>query len=158
MHCPISIHALREEGDLCLHAGNDSLRISIHALREEGDRTWSGWFPAGSYFYPRPPRGGRRPCKLSPQPGRQFLSTPSARRATKHGGARWCSGSHFYPRPPRGGRRMPVSVACGSLLFLSTPSARRATLSFRSRCNSSFKFLSTPSARRATRCLWNNRR
>ena len=34
--------------------------ISIHALREEGD----GSSPAGSacmdYFYPRPPRGGRR--------------------------------------------------------------------------------------------------
>ena len=34
----ISIHALREEGDQnVLNAQNDSLRISIHALREEGD-------------------------------------------------------------------------------------------------------------------------
>ena len=33
----ISIHALREEGDV--HAGNQRVRhtISIHALREEGD-------------------------------------------------------------------------------------------------------------------------
>ena len=33
--------------------------ISIHALREEGDSTASpGWY-GGTYFYPRPPRGGR---------------------------------------------------------------------------------------------------
>ena len=44
MHSPtspeqaISIHALREEGDLCfIHARIQSLTISIHALREEGD-------------------------------------------------------------------------------------------------------------------------
>ena len=35
---PISIHALREEGD-CLRRGTKPLvEISIHALREEGDR------------------------------------------------------------------------------------------------------------------------
>ena len=34
-------------------------RISIHALREEGDICHSGCPPDGSYFYPRPPRGGR---------------------------------------------------------------------------------------------------
>ena len=35
----ISIHALREEGDLVLCAiGVSSENISIHALREEGDR------------------------------------------------------------------------------------------------------------------------
>ena len=34
----ISIHALREEGDLPFFAKPDDLiRISIHALREEGD-------------------------------------------------------------------------------------------------------------------------
>ena len=37
----ISIHALREEGDLdaLLHA--DGGHISIHALREEGDSSWT---------------------------------------------------------------------------------------------------------------------
>ena len=36
----------------------------------------------GAYFYPRPPRGGRRSAAgLEGQAGR-FLSTPSARRAT----------------------------------------------------------------------------
>ncbi len=33
----ISIHALREEGDVIWHTETDSSIISIHALREEGD-------------------------------------------------------------------------------------------------------------------------
>ena len=33
----ISIHALREEGDLCPRCGERMPDISIHALREEGD-------------------------------------------------------------------------------------------------------------------------
>ena len=34
----ISIHALREEGDLCVgKSGEEAGKISIHALREEGD-------------------------------------------------------------------------------------------------------------------------
>ena len=78
-------------------------------------------------FYPRPPRGGRRGCGLDHQLVQQFLSTPSARRATtvpkddfkaiqisihalREEGDRCpvvairCS-IDFYPRPPRGGRR-----------------------------------------------------
>ena len=35
--------------------------ISIHALREEGDWSSDISLPSGiAYFYPRPPRGGRR--------------------------------------------------------------------------------------------------
>ena len=78
------------------------------------------------YFYPRPPRGGRQKARTTAISIPQFLSTPSARRAT------W-----------------PVSLICPVMLFLSTPSARRAT----SRPFPSFglcPFLSTPSARRAT--------
>ena len=33
--------------------------ISIHALREEGDLSFSMTFPTAPDFYPRPPRGGR---------------------------------------------------------------------------------------------------
>ena len=59
-----------------------SPRISIHALREEGDRG-EGLYIEGTYdFYPRPPRGGRRPAHSSNTLPVQFLSTPSARRAT----------------------------------------------------------------------------
>ena len=105
-HLAISIHALREEGDLrqpgCAgHSGP----ISIHALREEGDR----FFGRLRRFF------------------KQFLSTPSARRATlsfqpnfvlekisihalrEEGDAAsfpaWYADCNFYPRPPRGGRR-----------------------------------------------------
>ena len=34
--------------------------ISIHALREEGDPALLIWDTMNFYFYPRPPRGGRR--------------------------------------------------------------------------------------------------
>ena len=57
----ISIHALREEGDeVVSRCGIKSIVISIHALREEGDRVRV----AGEF------------------PRQEFLSTPSARRAT----------------------------------------------------------------------------
>ncbi len=81
-NCAISIHALCEEGDgvqqSCPLVGG----ISIHALCEEGDPTRR---PSGSrtgYFYPRPLRGGRHPSLGKAIEQAQFLSTPSARRAT----------------------------------------------------------------------------
>ena len=78
----ISIHALREEGDAYRRCSWLPAAISIHALREEGD---------GSLSF------GRDQEKL-------FLSTPSARRATR-GCPLWISPTiYFYPRPPRGGR------------------------------------------------------
>ena len=102
----ISIHALREEGDR--HCPRPRLVevISIHALREEGDFWWAD----------------------VPRICIEFLSTPSARRATRHklkavrpskisihalreeGDPSVAVTSHspswdFYPRPPRGGRQ-----------------------------------------------------
>ena len=122
----ISIHALREEGDLRQRDGRATDYISIHALREEGDTSLSSSTPFSSNFYPRPPRGGR-PVEVGGSLGaEQFLSTPSARRAT------WI-----------------VGTMATTTRFLSTPSARRATLSF-SRSSARQRFLSTPSARRAT--------
>ena len=81
-------------------------RISIHALREEGDWPMAlmparalHFYPRpprggrraltplstspGIYFYPRPPRGGRRCRVIWVQSLLEFLSTPSARRATR---------------------------------------------------------------------------
>ena len=105
-YIPISIHALREEGDL---PGGflpvSASLISIHALREEGDQSYCPSGRTCRYFYPRPPRGGRRaPCACPHGRGgisihalreegdlirsllgivtQTFLSTPSARRAT----------------------------------------------------------------------------
>ena len=58
-----------------------------------------------SYFYPRPPRGGRQK-RLEKQPKTQeFLSTPSARRATRPVLPVAGRSMYFYPRPPRGGRQ-----------------------------------------------------
>ena len=80
--------------------------ISIHALREEGDGKAMCFKQIVSYFYPRPPRGGRHGVYLqNPSNAPVFLSTPSARRATR--------------ALPLSGDAVPV--------FLSTPSARRAT-------------------------------
>ena len=57
---PISIHALREEGDyLFSKSPKYSSIISIHALREEGDGKRAGQSSSLKNFYPRPPRGGR---------------------------------------------------------------------------------------------------
>ena len=125
------------------------------------------------YFYPRPPRGGRPGCggeltvnvNISIHALREegdgppvkprnlltsFLSTPSARRATKspfaalrhlvisihalrEEGDGCRNGGHelahnFYPRPPRGGRPSAPLRPRSSGKFLSTLSARRATL------------------------------
>ena len=168
----ISIHALREEGDIEEFAkfildkkflSTPSARratdlnfcrfcffsISIHALREEGDASLSRPTMLISYFYPRPPRGGR--LKLFGK----------------------CQNKvNFYPRPPRGGRHRGQQARGVTNVFLSTPSARRATQqdvevgchvgisihALREEGDASrfplvrpaSLFLSTPSARRAT--------
>ena len=125
----ISIHALREEGDAGRSRFPTEMSISIHALREEGDGGKDNIILNLRNFYPRPPRGGRLKPMIESQVRTQFLSTPSARRATNGWREIWASRSHFYPRPPRGGRRC---GNCGQAIkweFLSTPSARRATIS-----------------------------
>ncbi len=57
--------------------------ISIHALREEGDGLAGGGLGGTNNFYPRPPRGGRRKGHVLQADRVIFLSTPSARRATR---------------------------------------------------------------------------
>ena len=81
----------------------------------------------------------------------QFLSTPSARRATfsPKQKQRFCK--YFYPRPPRGGRLLSSALGKYPRQFLSTPSARRATTAWMEQTDAEI-FLSTPSARRATCC------
>ena len=104
-----------------------------------------------SYFYPRPPRGGRRFSGFLLRCQRIFLSTPSARRATLS----------------------VLDTSVTATVFLSTPSARRATNTngclvskigisihalreegdpaWERQKQPRYLFLSTPSARRATR-------
>ena len=147
----ISIHALREEGDLSPCAAlllrleflsTPSARratfqhryqervtlISIHALREEGDALDYAAKIKHAQFLSTP--SARRATFV---PSRllwehfEFLSTPSARRATGFG-AQTPSGVYdFYPRPPRGGRQDSETNGFRIIKFLSTPSARRAT-------------------------------
>ena len=78
----ISIHALREEGDRRKCCFKCVSGISIHALREEGDSRAARRPCRLSDFYPRPPRGGRLLLFSFQKGDKEFLSTPSARRAT----------------------------------------------------------------------------
>ena len=78
----ISIHALREEGDArCCNCC--IMPVYFYPRPPRGGRH-QGWKNALCQidFYPRPPRGGRRPAPARPRRTAQFLSTPSARRAT----------------------------------------------------------------------------
>ena len=146
----ISIHALREEGDyipenifyrLAIFLSTPSARratssgrparfpvnISIHALREEGDTSWTTTRSLCINFYPRPPRGGRLQSGIEYNAQIEFLSTPSARRATCHFRSipHWRNISIHALREEGDacvGRRDQVTHQ-----FLSTPSARRAT-------------------------------
>ena len=106
VHCGggISIHALCEEGDAKDVSPFLHPLISIHALCEEGDRRMPDLLLVQGDFYPRPLRGGRPDTVNAAMQPFKFLSTPSARRATRE------------PTP-----------RTEAMQFLSTPSARRAT-------------------------------
>ena len=169
----ISIHALREEGDV---EAKDvyfykSKFLSTPSARRATGRTASHGHDAGSYFYPRPPRGGRQGALLNnlqlvaisihalreegdrrhPWPtfiGWYFYPRPP-RGGRRHSGAVLRGDTDFYPRPPRGGRPFSQVFVRWVVVFLSTPSARRATW-LGNAVLQSRGFLSTPSARRAT--------
>ena len=104
-YCIISIHALREEGDWWPHPPSRRCQISIHALREEGD--------ARNYI-----------CRRFLF---QFLSTPSARRATACAAhISWQRSISIHALREEGDLPL-VEAFLGADGFLSTPSARRAT-------------------------------
>ena len=215
----ISIHALREEGDPQNPA---SAASALSFLSTPSARRATGTFLFSLYhtlhFYPRPPRGGRPPFPPQKHLGidisihalreegdllrsllkcwsMQFLSTPSARRATTgcHGLDRG-RGISIHALREEGdlgdllslclqhisihalreeGDKCTVSPMEMTNKFLSTPSARRATcrVFLRQRLHNAIsihalreegdaarccraaaaaQFLSTPSARRAT--------
>ena len=110
--CRISIHALRKEGDrfarrACPKAPyfyprppqGGRLRDYLLAGLKQSDfyprppqggrrHTHRRIFPRCCHFYPRPPQGGRLYAAKLWVYDREFLSTPSARRATRGHG--WC--------------------------------------------------------------------
>ena len=102
-----------------------------------------------AYFYPRPPRGGRRLAGDALRVLGIFLSTPSARRATTRARIRRRTITNFYPRPPRGGRHKLAGMVEIEEDFYPRP-PRGGRLRCRATSDSSARFLSTPSARRAT--------
>ena len=147
----ISIHALREEGD----PPEERLRlvqfsISIHALREEGDGKRSRAGAARRNFYPRPPRGGRLQQARKRREAEEFLSTPSARRATSIIPPGAFSHKNFYPRPPRGGRLVDL-ILFDIIHLISIHALREEGDKHTGKHLQHYqRFLSTPSARRAT--------
>ena len=102
------------------------------------------------YFYPRPPRGGRHEYLGAANITVQFLSTPSARRATDPRVLLQRARTISIHALREEGDHVAQPSQLANLLFLSTPSARRAT-QVKQRTPGRDGFLSTPSARRATK-------
>ena len=170
----ISTHALREEGDPGLRCCPRQGCISTHALREEGDPLQRRRHTVPRYFYPRPPRGGRRddkstedrPIKISTHALREEGDARSSLTPLPTG--------NFYPRPPRGGRRRgghgehplhdisphALREACNPSIMRYTSISRISTHALREEGDAvqgdaaayTGTFLPTPSARRATPC------
>ena len=118
--------------------------ISIHALREEGDSSHPRFAAGAVYFYPRPPRGGRRggrrgnplPESISIHALREEgdSACPKSSRSVKmisiHAlreegdpsqSTLMASSANFYPRPPRGGRLEITGVDAWYLNFYPRP-------------------------------------
>ena len=156
----------------CCQSLTLQLLISIHALREEGDLCSPHLLEILEDFYPRPPRGGRLSVPSNALRLSIFLSTPSARRATWPTLRIWKAACISIHALREEGDDSGVVDFVQFFKFLSTPSARRATgapLLYRPSntisihalreegdytgapvTNKVTAFLSTPSARRAT--------
>ena len=112
-------------------AGSPKTRTGFRFLSTPSARratsTPSASGSATAYFYPRPPRGGRRNLHLRQRNGRHISIHALREEGDRRG--RLCMGTsgYFYPRPPRGGRQIGSRSLTRADLFLSTPSARRAT-------------------------------
>ena len=102
----ISIHALREEGDTENADEEDKEEfISIHALREEGDSMPATTRARSTYFYPRPPRGGRPVLHRLLSRGVNISIHALREEGDLRQHRAGCCQRYFYPRPPRGGRQ-----------------------------------------------------
>ena len=102
--------------------------ISIHALRVEGDEWSRATRAAGSYFYPRPPGGGRPYSADQRSIACVVISIHALRvEGDKNMGSAWKLKKYFYPRPPGEGRLFNSFDIFFVVVFLSTPSGWRAT-------------------------------
>ena len=169
----ISIHALREEGDLlpCSIPFHINLFLSTPSARRATSgavtiAAVAGFLstpsarratlynldprPGRMDFYPRPPRGGRRAVL----PGAELPRRISIHALREEGDmavrAGCCCSTYFYPRPPRGGRLQRARQR-PARFFISIHALREeGDLLDRWEEYSLETFLSTPSARRAT--------
>ena len=82
----------------------DYFTISIHALCEEGDTAATLTLKAQIAFLSTPSARRATRYGVSLAAVIEFLSTPSARRATPCPLGRGSIAGYFYPRPLRGGR------------------------------------------------------
>ena len=130
---------------------NVILVISIHALREEGNHILAAGQRPGGNFYPRPPRGGRRRVRRLAGQGKRI--SIHALREEDDCNVKRCAGCVFLFLSTPSARRTTCQPFCVMYfldLFLSTPSVRRATITHNHIKTYSCTFLSTPSVRRAT--------
>ena len=170
----ISIHALREEGDIisAKKAGiwtkflsTPSARratpvvpvqnvvervISIHALREEGDRIFCCLIAAPTHFYPRPPRGGRPVGCIFPD-GYDHISIHALREEGDHAYdviKRIKKTISIHALREEGDTHGARSIRPQQDFYPRPPRGGRLRIPFLELAL--VKFLSTPSARRAT--------
>ena len=107
--------------------GEKYLKISIHALREEGDLLALILSYCILNFYPRPPRGGRLQ-RFQRHDQRRVISIHALREEGDVDDFSFKGNPiNFYPRPPRGGRRASAISGGKVEVFLSTPPAWWAT-------------------------------
>ena len=109
-----------------------------------------------TYFYPRPPRGGRHAGSGNGKTGRHISIHALREEGDPDSRCQSQPSADFYPRPPRGGR-LSLWLSMSILPKISIHALReegdRAKLRFPS---TGEPFLSTPSARRATQRIPDN--
>ena len=122
----ISIHALREEGDLervTLQLISAIFLSTPSARRATGVIVTPRWWTL--YFYPRPPRGGRPMASVALMVRHiDFYPRPPRGGRPAHKLLKWRA-KNFYPRPPRGGRPL-CQYAELQLLAISIHALREA--------------------------------
>ena len=119
----ISTHALREEGDMLTFLVFLAVLVFLPTpSARRATRVGVAVAAGGDDFYPRPPRGGRRPQSCRSHCWRNFYPRPP--RGGRPGGPAGSrqSFSYFYPRPPRGGRPVsPPEIAAFPCHFYPRP-------------------------------------
>ena len=103
-----------------------------------------------AYFYPRPPRGGRRTIRRRCIPPQNISIHALRGEGDRGAGSDYILGGISIHALRGEGDLAFLAMFSGVFLFLSTPSAGRATSASRVSASGISSFLSTPSAGRAT--------